>query len=223
LNGFTISSTANPAAGAGIWLNSRLSDITIFNGHIRGGVTNNGSGVYSGIGFLYGLVTDAGAPFNVRVSGVSVSGCGYYGIWLTTGDSTLVEGCTVRTVGLNVGYGIGASTVRDSVALDCGGTGIYAHEASNCRGEATGIFGGIACTAAQNCSGSSGGGGNGIRAYETAIGCFGSSSTGNGIFARSAAFCTADCPGGTAIRATIANGCIAASGTNNVTYKYNMP
>ena len=55
LNGFTISSTAASAAGMAILLNSGLSDITIVNGHIRSGVTNNGSGVYSGSGFGYGI------------------------------------------------------------------------------------------------------------------------------------------------------------------------
>jgi hypothetical protein len=49
LNGFTIASTAASATGNGILLASGLSDITIYNGHIRGGVTNNGSGVYGGV------------------------------------------------------------------------------------------------------------------------------------------------------------------------------
>jgi hypothetical protein len=30
-------------------------------------------------------------------------------------------------------------------------------------------------------------------------------------------------PGGTAIQATVANGCYANIGTNIITYKYNMP
>jgi hypothetical protein len=57
LNGFTISSTVASASagGSAILLNGALSDLTIFNGHIRGGVTNNGSGVYSGSGFQHGI------------------------------------------------------------------------------------------------------------------------------------------------------------------------
>ena len=204
LNGFTISAIAGSETDYGILLNSGLSDIAIFNGHIRGCVTNNGSGVYSGSGFIYGLIYDAIPPANVRVSNVSVSGCLYYGIWLTTGDSTLVEGCTVRTVG-NYGYGIGASTVRDSVVTDCGGTAIYGTQVFNCRGESNGNIE------------------YGIYANETAMGCYGSSISGIGVRARNAVFCTASRPGGTALQATIANGCYAAAGTNNITYKYNMP
>src|ERR1035437_6414776 len=95
LNGFTIASTAASATGNGILLNGSLSDITIVNGHIRSGVTNNGSGVYGGSGFGYGIY---GYPVqNVRVSGGSVSGGLYSGIYLGTGDSTVVEACTVRT------------------------------------------------------------------------------------------------------------------------------
>ena len=47
LNGFTIRSTAASATGTGILLNNGWTDITIGNGHIRGGGTNNGSGVFS--------------------------------------------------------------------------------------------------------------------------------------------------------------------------------
>ncbi|HKI69298.1 MAG TPA: hypothetical protein VKA67_06905, partial [Verrucomicrobiae bacterium] len=50
LNGFTISSTAASASGFGILLESGLQNIAILNGFIQGGVTNNGSGTYSGSG-----------------------------------------------------------------------------------------------------------------------------------------------------------------------------
>ena len=52
LNGFTISSTAPSATvlAYAILLNNGPSDVTIFNGHILSGVTNNGSSVYSGCG-----------------------------------------------------------------------------------------------------------------------------------------------------------------------------
>src|SRR6516162_11211138 len=54
LNGFTISSSVADAANGGtaIMLASGLSDITIVNGHIVGGVTNNAS-VYGSSGFGY--------------------------------------------------------------------------------------------------------------------------------------------------------------------------
>src|ERR1039458_9306742 len=88
LNGFTISSTETTPTGFGIKLSRSdgNNDITIFNGHIKGGVTNN-AGVYSGPGFASGI-DHVSPPLNVRVTGVSVSGCSYYGIYLGTRNST---------------------------------------------------------------------------------------------------------------------------------------
>jgi hypothetical protein len=255
LNGFTISSTAASATGNGILLNSGLQNITVANGFIQGGVTNNGSGVYSGSGFGYGIYYSGKFPVNVLMSKVSVSGCLYHGIYLNVGDSTVVESCTVRTVG---GYGIYASTIKSSSAIDCGshaidgdqvadcrgistsGFGLYATTAQNCYGYSSGGSGlsastaqncygqsstsgtGLYATTAQNCSGFSTSG-HGLYAYSSASDCYGYSSSGTGIYAYNAAFCTGSRPGGTAIQAIIANGCIAASGTNIITYKYNMP
>ncbi len=253
LGGFTLKSTAASAAGTAIQLNGGLKNITIANGFIEGGVTNNGSGVYSGSGFGYGIYY-SGFAVNVLVSRVSVSGCRYYGIYLRTGDSTVVENCTVRTVG---SYGIHASTINTSSVIDCGGSAIYGSHVSDCRGESLGGDGiyaitaqncygssenshGVSATTAQNCYGYSGSGngvsatiaqncsgysssGTGVYAARTAIGCYGSSPTGTGLYAQNANTCTGYRSGGTAIQATIANGCYAASGTNNITYKYNMP
>ena len=96
LNGFTISSTAASAAYSGISLNGGpLSDITIVNGHIRSGVTNNGSGVYSGSGFYNGIAWNASPPNNAVISKVSVSGVLNDGIYLGIGTATVVEACTV--------------------------------------------------------------------------------------------------------------------------------
>jgi hypothetical protein len=291
LNGFTISSTETPAAnGIGISLNG-VTNIVICNGQIGGGVTNNG-GVYSGSGFGYGIYFSV-IPYNVRVSGVSVFGCQYSGIYLSR-FSTVVESCVVNTVG---GSGIIAQSVSDSTAMNCGsdamfvvnanncsgasyngtgidatvanncygssvinhgviadtanncegyapgtGHGILATTANNCYGLASGGGNGVSVTTAMNCYGSAAGSGNGvvantanncygdaagsgngIYAYNVAMGCYGQSSTGTAINAYNAAFCNGYRPGGTAIQATIANGCIASGGTNVITYKYNMP
>ena len=139
LNGFTISSTAASATGYGIFLNSGLRNITIANGCIQGGVTNNGSGVYSGSGFGYGIGYFHNAPVagvvNVLVSKLSFSGCQSYGIYLGVGDSTVVESCTVQTVG---GIGIYATTMKSSSAIDCGNMGINGDQVSDCRGQSPG-------------------------------------------------------------------------------------
>ena len=118
LNGFTITSTAAVATGTGIAINTGMRDLTIRNGFVQGGVTNNGSGVFSGSGFEYGVY---GNPYNMRVTSVSVSGCLYYGIYIGGANSTVVESCTVRTVG---GTGIRASIIKASEATDCADYGI---------------------------------------------------------------------------------------------------
>ena len=155
LNGFTIKSTAASATGTGILLSGSSSDITIGNGHIRGGGTNNSSGVFSGGGFTYGIKTSGAVPENVLVSRISVSGCRYDGISLSGQNSTVVEACKVRTVG---GYGIMASTIKSCVAVDCGSSGIYGDQVSDCRGESTSSYGLYASATALNCYGYSSGG-----------------------------------------------------------------
>jgi hypothetical protein len=306
LNGFAIASTANPASGTAVLINGGLRDITIQNGHIQGGVTNDGSG----LGFGYGIYYSGSDPQNVRVSGVSVSGCEYHGIYVGFGPSTTVENCVVRRVGV---YGIIASTIRGCVAWDCGGYAIYGNHVSDSRGQSaydtglrattaqncygqsgsgtgltaktaqncygqSGIITGLSADTAQNCYGRSSFGAGlsattalncygdswdwyglyattaqncygyngsywyglyattaqncygfsrgyyGLYATSIAIGCYGESITGpSGLYAQNAAFCVGSCPSGTAIEATIANGCWAAAGTNAITYKYNMP
>jgi len=215
LNGFTISSTQSTAtAGSGILLNnSGLSDITICNGHIRSGVTNNGSGVYSGSGFAFGIFFTGSQPVNVLVSGVSVSGCLNSGIYLNNADSTVVESCTVRTVG---NFGIFASNLKNCSANDCGGAAIEGDQVSDCRGQSTGSYGvyavtavncyglsnvyyGLYTTTALNCFGGSNGSSYGLYAQDSATGCHGYSATGTGLYALIANVCHGVTGGGTAL------------------------
>ena len=203
LNGFTISSTAASANGDGIFLNGGLRNITIANGFIQGGVTNNGSGVYSGGGFAYGIYYSSVAPVNTLVSKISVSGCLDFGIILGTADSTVVESCTVRTVGSG---GIVASTIKSCSAIDCGGNAIYGDDVSDCRGQSSGNGTGVYSTTAQNCYGASVNGdgldattalncygatannGYGINTT-TALDCFGAAGAGYGLYASASASC----------------------------------
>jgi hypothetical protein len=199
LSGFTLSSTATSAAngGAAILLAGSLSDVTIFNGHIRSGVTNNGSGVYSGSGFAFGIYYSGNAPTNVLVARISVSGCQYYGIYLNVGNSTVVEACTVQTVGT---YAIVGATVKSCSALDCEGDAISGDQVSDCSGQSWGGAGVYAINTAQNCSGYSGGGSTGIYAA-TAQNCYGSSSSGYGLYAYTAQNCSAYSSSGTGLLA----------------------
>jgi hypothetical protein len=214
LNGFTISSTANPAAGTGILLANNNADITILNGHIKGGVVNSG-GTYSGSGFANGISSPAFSPRNVRIAGLSIIGCLNDGIRLFTGNSTVVESCTVQTVGA---AGIVANTVSHSVAYDCGSSAIVAgNTADDCTGSSDlgpAIFSGgtvnncygvslndigVSAISATNCFGQSSGPQPGVY-VTTAINCYGFNSSNNGA--------------GAGIRATTATNCYGYSNSS---------
>jgi hypothetical protein len=241
LNGFTLSSTAASAANNGIFLNSGLRNISILNGFIQSGVTNNGSGVYSGSGFENGIYwSGATAPVNTRVCGVSVAGVLTSGIYLDTINASVVEDCTVTTAG---GVGIQASIIKGSVATGCGSHAIYGEQIADCRGisgagygvsadgNALNCFGqsssayGLYAKTAQNCYGfSSSSSGYGLYAVATAQNCYGyNSSSGTGLSSPVAIGCDGYSASGVGLSATIANSCWIGHGTTNITYKYNMP
>jgi hypothetical protein len=146
LNGFTILSTSATASGTAVLINGNRTNISISNGHIRGGTTFS-AGTFTGAGFLHGINTQ-NTPLNVRVSHVSVSGVALNGIYLNRG-STQVHSCTVNIAG---GLGIYANTVSDSTADTCGLGAITANTALNCYGIAT-MGEGINATTATNCYG----------------------------------------------------------------------
>jgi len=231
LAGFTISSTDPTPTAYGILIRSGLGNLTIVNGFIQGGVTNN-AGTYEGPGFRYGLyyAYSGTTSWNTRVAGVSVCGCQLYGIYLGRGESTVVESCTVRTVGSS---GIAASTIKSSVAVDCGGTAISGDQVSDSRGECLGDGTGLYALAAQNCSGTSvsgyglyaymalncsgtSAGGYGLKAY-TALNCYGSSQDNQGLYAdHTAQNCYGYSVGGTGLYAVhTAQNCYGYS-TNGV-------
>ena len=213
LNGFTISSTGASMTGGGVAFNGGWRNITIANGFIQGGVTNNGSGAYSGSGFGYGIYNSGSPPANVLVSRVSVSGCRFHGIQLAYADSTVVENCTVRTVGSD---GISASIIKSCSAMDCGLMAIYGYEVSDSRGQSSSDYGLYARTAqncygasrsgyglyaitALNCYGYSYGSSYGLYASGTATGCYGYSYTGTGLYAFIANVCHGETGSGTAL------------------------
>jgi hypothetical protein len=184
LNGFSLCSTEPVPNGAGIALNE-VRNIHIFNGAIKGGVTNTYSGVFSGGGFGFGICSGY-VLRNIRVDNVAVSGCLYDGIALQSqGNASVVDRCTAFTIG---GTGINADSVLNSSAHDCGYSGIYAYTAENCYGSAIGSTGcGIFAQVAGNCYG-----------YHRSAGATGS---GTGLFAINAANCTGDSLHGIGLRA----------------------
>jgi len=234
LNGFTISSTAASSTGVAILLgsSSALRNVTILNGFIKSGTTNNGLNVYAGSGFNYGISFNA-QPTMVSVRDVTVSGCLQAGIYLTQNGS-LVENCKVLSTG---GMGIYATTVRQCVVRDCGNGAIQCEGAYDCSGETTSlnvvytIVGSvvqncsgtcvngyaISGTTVNNCSGVAYGAGVGIYAT-VANNCSGTSSSGAGlVIVESAHDCTGSCPAGTGIelnnRYGVLHDCTAKSST----------
>ena len=239
LNGFTITSTAASATGTAILINGAFQNITILNGFIQGGVTQSG-GSYSGSGFARGVYYNS-APTNVRVSGISVSGCLSDGINLGF-NSTIVQSCTINTVG---GYGIYAQTVSDSAAMACGFDGLQVQTAHNCRGDSvsggTGVYANLAATNcagtsvsndglyalnATNCYGSTSTGMHGLNAF-SANNCYGyHGGSGSGVNADEVQNSYGQSVSGAGINATSATGCYGTSNTsfginaNSVTASY---
>ena len=230
LNGFTISSTTATPTGNAILINGSLRDITIVNGHIRSGVTNNGSGVFSGSGFRNGIYCPGTSPLSTRISGVSVSGCLGEGMNLTlvAGGSVIVDSCAVQTVG---GNGIVASVITRSAAADCGSAAIFGDQVSDCRGESVGAGGssGVYANTVENCRGLSssgsgirgyvaqnsyGSGITGIDAVTSAINCYGIGGSGQGIYTQTANNCYGQSASSQGINAQTANNCYGYSSLN---------
>ena len=131
LEGFTISSTANPPSGAGVYFleasNNLRRNITVQNGHVTSSVSSNGTGA----GFETGIGRSGTLPRAVRISNITVAGVSRSGIGLGfTGDSSIVvDRCAIERVG---GTGILASVVTNS-SVGGAKTGITANTVSNCR------------------------------------------------------------------------------------------
>ena len=212
LNGFTIFSTEANATGIGISMFSPR-DVTIMNGHIRGSVVNSG-GVYTGSGFGYGIDRGGSFPVNVLISRVSVSGCRFGGIVIGAGSSAVVESCMVQTVG---GFGIDASIVKQSTAMDCGSYAIVGSVVSDCLGESRMGAGISASDTAQNCRGFSSSG-NGLSAT-TAVNCSGRSGAGQGLFAIVATGCRGESSSGTGLHGDyMATNCLGISSSGRGLY-----
>ncbi|HUR45854.1 MAG TPA: hypothetical protein VMZ27_08285 [Candidatus Saccharimonadales bacterium] len=194
LNGFSIFTTDPSPGSTGIYINNTMHDIHMFNGHITGGITNNG-GVFNGPGFYYG-VYHAGNSRNVRASSITVSGCLYHGIMLGVGINSMIESCQVDTVG---GYGLWATTIRDSSASGCGQSGMYGYTILNCF--------------------SSSGSGDPALSGLTVENCYATSTAGDAISAQNALNCNGYCSGsGRALTAASASNCKGYSAANTALF-----
>jgi hypothetical protein len=149
-----------------------------------------------------------------------VKNCTALGCGSTAISGTTVSDCRGQSTSSGTGVFAGA-TAQNCYGQSSSGTGVFAGAtAQNCYGSSSGSGYGVYATTVQNCYGYSDSG-YGVFAYRTAIGCYGQSSSGPaGLFAENANTCTGYRSGGTAIWATVASGCYAASGTNNITHSF---
>ncbi len=218
LNGFTISSSANPATGTAVTISAGFTNVTVRNGHIFGSGTISSTGAFSGAGFLDGIAAGADdLGSGVRVHDLTVTGCGGDGINLGSVitaplvSSAVVERCAVRHVGR---YGIQAATVRSSSVTECGNYGIRASAAvSDCVALVRGIKEAISCREAIGCTGIALGSNSYGMKVSVASNCYGYSATSVGIYAsETATGCYGD--GQLGLLAGVAMNCTGRGTTN---------
>jgi hypothetical protein len=205
LNGFTISSSASPAAGIAIAVVAAQQNITIRNGHIDGGFTfDAGTGTGTGSGFQRGIYSIQ-VIGNTLVTDLTIRGVSNQGIYLDKGSS--IERCVAEHCGDTA---FTAQIVTDCSAISCY-TGITGETLNNCRAVTYGAAISAAKTAA-NCTGEST---TAIGLYAgTAINCRGNSGTNIGLDANVATNCEGRSTSYIGLRASqSATGCSGRSGS----------
>jgi hypothetical protein len=231
LNGFTVSSYANPAAGVAIDIATGRKNITIRNGRIRGGTTITGGVFTTTTGFLYGI---SGLQLTgVLVEDVTVTGVPEIGINLpgSQNGSAVVNRCgvdTCATVGIVAGrildssathcpVGLRADQIVDSFADSLGGIAIDGANVTGCYAFSEGAAGieaeiASACFAESRTK-------VGLNA-EVATACYGKTYSGTTAIqvGGTASFCFGYHPNLPAIAGRHALGC-SANGTITTTYK----
>jgi hypothetical protein len=208
LNGFTIKSTASPASGEAVAVYGVRRNITVCNGHIRGGTTYNPAAAgakFTGPGFWRGIFVFESGSTGIRVRDITVSNCEFDGIIAT--NASVVENCLVETVG---GRGVGGGIVTNCRAATTGQIAIYSEFGivSHCEGVSVGNAYGIQGHDVSHSRGVSAGGG--IYASVSVSNCSGTGVTGNGITGAIVSYsdgATGNTPGTFTIDAHIAIGC----------------
>ncbi|MBS0660473.1 MAG: hypothetical protein JSR82_19810 [Verrucomicrobia bacterium] len=133
LNGFAISSSANPASGTAILFSGVRRNVTIRNGFIRSGTTF-AAGVFTGLGFADGIQSSVATAANLRIADLGVHGVAGDGINLSSVvvSTLVVERCSVSVCS---GFGIQAGQVVECRVDTVGNTGIAADSVMNCNAE----------------------------------------------------------------------------------------
>lgn len=210
LNGFTISSTLSPASMAAIVLYNSLAepvirDVTIRNGHIRSGVTNDAAGNYSGVGFASGITYSSQTPTNIVVEEITVQGVSSVGIDLGRGNSC-VRNCNVSGAGQ---FGIYASVITSSTAAGCKLNAIAGTLVSDCVGRSrngNGVSGDVVRDSSGYSESGIGLSGGNVQ------NCFGQSGSSTGLSATTAFNSSGKSDGnGVGLLSEVANGCNGTS------------
>lgn len=130
LNGYRISSAANPAAGTAIECTPAVRMATIVNGQIFGTGSLSAAVVpsYTGPGFVTGIRTGEAQAY---VSGVQICGVAGQAIHLSRTAPTMVENCSVRQCG---SIGITAVTVINCAVTETLSSAIRADLVMQCSG-----------------------------------------------------------------------------------------
>ena len=207
LNGFTISSTANPASGHAIQLGSGIHNVAISNGHIRSGTTLSGS-TFTPLGFSGGIGSVASNNTSVDIHRLTISGIAGSGIVLGISLSNSVSHCTVDTAS---SLGIYAGLVSHCSVQNCGSNAILATMVGDCSAHTINLSA-IEALTVTNCRAYSDSG-IGISATNV-TNSHGTSNTGSaGISSGgNVSFSQGTRTGGTAITAAIAIGCTSGGG-----------
>lgn len=158
LNGFTVSSSASPAAGVGISLHAASvaggpplnltipgarRNVRIFNGYISTTRVESFAGEiapYSGPGFIHGIAPSATTSLDrVQVRDITVTGCAGRGIYLS--GQSRVENCQMENIAT---IGIEAELVTGCSVENSGGNAIVGKQVSGSRGKSVSGIGIVA-------------------------------------------------------------------------------
>ncbi len=200
LKGFTISSTASPAAGTAVLISTGRSNVSVRNGQIRG-ITTVSGGVFTTGGFVDGISSVGSTGTNLHFSDLRIAGMGQDGINLNSNSvpSFVVERCCISVC---AGVGIRAALIRDCAVESAGGTAVFGDVAVNCFGRtvvgnATAVFGGSVVDGCHGV-GVDGAGISGISISNST----GVSGTGTGLNSTNASNCSGTSASGTGLGAS---------------------
>ena len=222
LNGFTIRSLSPAVSGSGIRIEG--SSVSVVNGHIVSGTVFDSTvsgDQYTGSGFENGVYAPdlaQGLGRNIYIKNVTVSGCDHGGIFIVSGEYSMVESCVVKVVG---GVGIQAGVITKCSVYSSGSYAIRGTVISDCRGYSEGETAVYSTASVLNSFGVSyaeSGSKYGIYAGVSVQNSFGYSASSTGIYSGGTVI---NCSGDTTSATTTATG-IFSGASVHASYGFSM-